>query len=152
LFTRDGRMHAGTDGTLLDPNGNAVQSGDGQPIQLPENYQQVEIKGDGTVTVRVNNQSQDIGQIGLFRSSDPLVMRKNGDNLFTAPPAAMQPVDSGDPTARLVQGSLEGSTVQPVKEIANMTELSRAYEQLQTLLSDDNDRESKMIDALGKPS
>ncbi len=152
LFTRDGRMHAGTDGTLLDPNGNAVQSGDGQPIQLPENYQQVEIKGDGTVTVRVNNQSQDIGQIGLFRSSDPLVMRKNGDTRFTAPPAALQPVDSGDPTARLVQGSLDGSTVQPVKEIANMTELSRAYEQLQTLLSDDNDRESKMIDALGKPS
>ena len=51
-----------------------------------------------------------------------------------------------------MQGSLEGSTVQPVKEIANMTELSRAYDRLQTLLSDDNDRESKMIDALGHPS
>ena len=152
MYTRDGQMHAGTDGTLLNSNGNAVQSADGQPIQLPDSYQQVEIKGDGTVTVRVNNQSQDVGQIGMFRSSDPLVMRKSGDNLFTASPAAMQPIDTNDPTTRLVQGSLEGSTVQPVKEIANMTELSRAYERLQTLLSDDNDRESKMIEALGKPS
>jgi flagellar basal-body rod protein FlgF len=47
---------------------------------------------------------------------------------------------------------LEGSTVQPVKEIANMTELSRAYEQLQSLLSDDNDREAKMIQTLGAPA
>ncbi len=33
-----------------------------------------------------------------------------------------------------------------------MTELSRAYEQLQSLLSDDNDREAKMIQTLGAPA
>lgn len=152
LYTRDGRMHTGPDGTLLDGNGNAIQSGDGQPIQLPEDYQLVLIKGDGTVTVRVNNQPQDVGQIGLFRPNDPLGLRKNGDGMLTAPPGSMQTVDTADPSSRLVQGSLEGSTVQPVKEIANMTELSRAYERLQTLLTDDNDRESKMIEALGHPT
>jgi flagellar basal body rod protein FlgG len=35
-----------------------------------------------------------------------------------------------------------------MSEIANMTELSRAYERLQSMLSDENDREQKMIDAL----
>jgi len=149
FYSRDGRIHTGTDGTLLDVNGNAVQGSDGQPIQLPDNYQQVEIKGDGTVTVRVNNQSQDVGQIGLFKPNDPLLLRKSGNGMLTAPPSAMQPLDQGDTSSHLIQGSLEGSTVQTVTEIANMTELSRAYDRLQTLLSDDNDRESKMIDALG---
>jgi flagellar basal-body rod protein FlgF len=151
-YSRDGRMHLGTDGTLLDSKGNAVQSSDGQPIQLPDIYDNLVIRGDGSVTVTVNNRAQEVGQIGLFHATDQLSLRKSGDNMLTAPPGAMQPLDQGDPSARLVQGSLEGSTVQPVKEIANMTELSRAYDRLQTLLSDDNDRESKMIDALGHPS
>lgn len=110
------------------------------------------IRGDGSLTVTVNHHEQEVGQIGLFRASDPLSLRKSGDNMLSAAPGAMQPLDQGDPGARLVQGSLEGSTVQPVKEIANMTELSRAYDRLQTLLTDDNDRESKMIDALSHPS
>ena len=33
-YRRDGRMHSGTDGTLLDVNGDAVQGSDGQPIQF----------------------------------------------------------------------------------------------------------------------
>ena len=151
-YSRDGRMHLGTDGTLLDSNGNAVQSPDGQPIQLPDDYDNLVIRGDGSLTVTVNKRTQEVGQIGLFHASDPLSLRKSGDNMLSAPPGAMQPLDQGDPGARLVQGSLEGSTVQPVKEIANMTELSRAYDRLQTLLTDDNDRESKMIDALSHPS
>lgn len=151
-YSRNGQMHAGADGTLFDPNENAVQGSDGQPIQLPDDYQQVQIKGDGTVSVMVNNRLQDVGQIGLFKPSDPLLLRKSGDGMLTAPATAMQPLDQDDLSSRLVQGSLEGSTVQPVAEIANMTELSRAYDRLQTLLSDDNDRESKMIEALGHPS
>jgi flagellar basal-body rod protein FlgF len=63
----------------------------------------------------------------------------------------MRPVDPDSHGTRLVQGAIEGSTVQPVKEIANMTELSRSYERLQTMLSDDNDREQKMIQTLGTP-
>lgn len=40
-YSRDGRMHLGTDGTLLNSNGNAVQSPDGQPIQLPDDYEKI---------------------------------------------------------------------------------------------------------------
>lgn len=148
-YTRDGQMHTGSDGTLLDSGGRSVLGPDSQPIQLPEGYTDVEIKGDGTINAKVNDQFQQVGQIGMFRAANALAVTKAGDGLFVAPPGSMQPVDSDDTTTRMVQGSIEGSTVQPVKEIANMTQLSRAYEQLQNLISDDNDREQKMIDALG---
>ena len=87
-----------------------------------------------------------------IRPTDPLALRKTGDGQLTDPWNRMQPIEAGDPASHLMQGALEGSTVQPVREIANMTELGRAYEQLQTLFSDDNDRERKMIAALGRPA
>jgi flagellar basal body rod protein FlgG len=39
-----------------------------------------------------------------------------------------------------------------MKEIANMTELTRAYERLQSMLQNESDRERKMIDTLGHPT
>jgi flagellar basal-body rod protein FlgF len=151
-YTRDGRLQVAADGTLTDSGGRPVLSPDGTPIQLPPDYTNLEIKADGTTSATVNGVSQDVGQIGTFRPNDPQIVRKSGDGLFAASPNAMQSIETDDRSSRLIQGALEGSTVQPVKEIANMTELSRAYEQLQTLLSDDNDREAKMIQTLGAPA
>jgi flagellar basal-body rod protein FlgF len=151
-YTRDGRLQVSADGTLTDSGGRPVLDPDGTPIQLPSAYTAVEIRGDGSISATVNSVAQQVGQIGTFRPNDPQTLRKSGDGLLVAPPGTMQAIETGDPNSRLVQGSLEGSTVQPVKEIANMTELSRAYEQLQTLLSDDNDREQKMIQTLGSPT
>jgi flagellar basal-body rod protein FlgF len=112
----------------------------------------VQTKSNGNIKVLVNNRQQDIAQIGVFKSTNPIAIRKGGDGLLTAPDGNMQPVTPDEGGARIVQGSLEGSTVQPMKEIANMTELSRAYERLQTVLSNESDREQKMIDALGRPT
>ncbi len=150
LYTRDGHLQLGQDGALLSSSGLPVLGPDGQPIQIPPNAEQPEIKADGDITVKVNGTSQQVGQIGMFRPTDPLAMRKAGGSLFSAPASAMQPIESGDRGASIVQGGLEGSTVQPVTEIANLTELGRAYDRLQTLLTDDNDREQKMIQTLGQ--
>ena len=151
LYTRDGHLQVGQDGTLEDDRGRPILGADSQPIQLPSNFSQPEIKADGTLRVRVNGAPQQVGQIGLFRASDPLDMRKSGSGLLTDPAGTMQTVDpTQDPSAYIVQGALEGSTVQPITEIANLTDLSRAYERLQNLLSDDNDREQKMIQVLGE--
>ncbi|PPQ27623.1 flagellar basal-body rod protein FlgF [Rhodopila globiformis] len=151
-YTRDGRLHAAPDSTLVDHTGRPVLNTNGTPIQLPQGYTALDIKGDGTIYATVNNATVQVDTIGMSRPTDPMTMRKSGDGLLTAPANGMQPIDAGDPHCQLIQGSLEGSTVQPVTEIANMTELSRAYEQLQTLLSDDNDREQKMIETLGTPA
>jgi flagellar basal-body rod protein FlgF len=150
LYTRDGHLQVGQDGNLISSTGLPVLGPDNQPIQIPPNASKVQIKGDGDITVQVNGVSQQVGQIGIFRPTDPLALRKTGGTLLSAPAGAMQSVESGDRRSNIVQGGLEGSTVQPVAEIANLTELSRAYDRLQTLLSDDNDREQKMIQTLGQ--
>jgi flagellar basal body rod protein FlgG len=142
-------MKVSSDGTLTDGAGRPVLGVDGSPIQLPAGFQDVQIKSNGNIKVLVNNRLQDIAQIGVFKPTNAIAMRKGGDGLLTAPDGEMQPTTPDQGGARIVQGSLEGSTVQPMKEIANMTELSRAYERLQSVLTSENDREQKMIDALG---
>jgi flagellar basal-body rod protein FlgF len=149
-YTRDGRLHVSSDYTLVDVAGNPFQGEDGQPIQLPANFRDLTIRGDGSISVRVDGAEQEVGRLGSFRPADPLALRKAGNGQLTAPAGGMTAIETGDPNSSIVQGALEGSTVQPIVEIANMTELSRAYERLQTLLSDDNDRERKMIDQLGR--
>jgi flagellar basal-body rod protein FlgF len=151
-YTRDGHLHLGPDQTLVDGNGHAVLDDSGQPIQLPQDFQNLTIRGDGSMRVWVNGASQELARIGTFRANDPLSYRKTGDGMLTAPANGVVPIDAGDAASSIVQGALEGSTVKPVLEIANMTDLSRAYERLQTLISDDNDRERQMIQALGAPT
>jgi flagellar basal-body rod protein FlgF len=147
-YTRNGHFRVGNDGSLVDANGRTVLSVDGNPIQMPEGFEDPVIKANGNIKVTVNGRAQDVGQIGVFKPSDSNAVRKGGDGLLTAPQNEMQPATEDD-GVRVVQGSIEGSTVQPMKEVANMTELSRAYERLQTILSNESDRERKMIDALG---
>jgi flagellar basal-body rod protein FlgF len=149
-YTRDGRLHISADNSLLDVSGNPYLGEDGQPIILPENFRDIVIRGDGSIRVVVNGAPQEVGRLATYRAVDPLTMRKDGDGRLNGPAGGMVPIEAGDRQSTIVQGSLEGSTVQPVVEIANMTELSRAYDRLQSLLSDDNDRERKMIDQLGR--
>jgi flagellar basal-body rod protein FlgF len=151
-YTRNGHLRVGPDGTLVDADGRTVLGVDGSPIQMPDGFEEPEVKNNGKLRVTVNGRQQDVAQIGVFRPTSPNLVRKAGDGLLTAPQGEMQPISPDDGGARIVQGSIEGSTVQPMKEIANMTELSRAYERLQTMLQNESDRERKMIDALGHPS
>ncbi len=149
-YSRDGRLHASPDNTLVSTGGRPVLGEDGGPISLPEHYSSLTIKGDGSISVVVDGTEEQVGRLATSRPGNPLGMRKTSDGLFSADPASMTPIDGEDAASRVVQGTLEDSTVQPVREIANMTELSRAYDRLQTLLSDDNDRERSMIAALGR--
>jgi flagellar basal-body rod protein FlgF len=148
-YSRNGHLRVGPDGTLVDASGRTVLGADSAPIQMPDGFEDPEIKNNGKLIVTVNGRQQDVGQIGVFRATNPNLVRKAGDGLLTAPQSEMQPITPDDGGARIVQGSVEGSTVQPMKEIANMTELTRAYERLQTMLQNESDRERKMIDTLG---
>ena len=128
--------------------GLPVLGSDGSPITIPDGYTELQIKDNGSIKAMVNQRLVDVAQIGVFRPDNPSLVSKGGGDLLTAPQDMMQPVTPNDGGARIVQGALEGSTVKPMSEIANMTELSRAYERLQSMLSDESDREHKMIDAL----
>lgn len=150
MYSRDGRLQISPQGTLVDQAGRAVVDSGGAAIQIPDGASDIKILGDGTLSVRANGVLQEVGQIGLFKSATPDALLKTGSGLIDGAAGGMQPLGPGDPSVRLVQGSIETSGVQPVRELANMTQLTQAYARLQKLISDDNDRERSMIEQLGK--
>lgn len=150
-YTRDGRMSLDADQTLVDAHGNPYLSNSGMPIQIPMYSTDIKVLGDGTITVlTAQHVLQQVDQIGLFRSARPIGVRKLGDGEIDGTDAVIRPVPIGDTKTRIVQGTVENSSVEAVSEMTRMTDLSQAYTRMQNLISDDNSREQNMISQLGK--
>ncbi len=122
-YTRDGRFTVNENNELvMVANGGRakVLGENGLPIVLAPNAGKTEIAADGTI--RQDNVAVD--KVGLVEFADRNTLRKVGGNLFTATAGAGQPAQSSS----LMSGVVEGSTVDPVAGLAEMIEVSRAYQ------------------------
>jgi flagellar basal-body rod protein FlgF len=91
-YTRDGQFTESPQGTLVDANGNAVLSQQGQPIK---------VGSDGTVAA---------SSLGLYNVAKPV---PEGNNLFSGSA-------SGKATGIIQSGTLEGSSVDSATTLVNM--------------------------------
>lgn len=137
-YSRGGRLQLAADGTLTDSAGRPLLDDAGAPIALPAADGEVSIAADGTVSTRTGP----IARIGLARFADPRALRPRGDGLWTT---AEAPLPS---TARLVQGMLEGSNVEPVLEMTRLIETTRAFEGTQRLIETHHDLERRAVERL----
>lgn len=121
-YTRFGSMMVDAQGTLVTSNGRQVM-GDGGPITIPPNTE-VSIGVDGTVSARgVNGRSTAVGKLKLVTPEGQL--SRSDDGLFRSPDGAELPADAA---ARLQEGALEGSNVNPIETMVQMIAASRQYE------------------------
>ena len=60
------------------------------------------------------------------------------------------PVDA--PDARIRQGMLEGSNVNPLLEITNLIEIQRAYERVTRMIENASDLSKRAVERLGRAS
>lgn len=128
-YTRDGsfkldstRRMVTTDGYPLEPE-----------IIIPEQAtsDSITIAADGQVSVKINNQNQDVGQITLARFVNPAGLSAQGKNLFLTTDASGDAIVGNpgeDGAGTLAQSTLEMSNVQIVEEMVNMIIAQRAYE------------------------
>lgn len=111
LYTRAGNFRVDREGYLTNPQGLRV---------LDENLRDIRIEGsptldsDGSVFVDGNR----ITRLGLFDLTNP---QKVGRDLYTG---QAQPSTN----ARVLQGFLEGSNVNPIMEMAGLIQVHRAHE------------------------
>lgn len=129
-LTRAGAFTPDANGDLVTMDGYRVLDAGGAPVFIPPNTN-VAIGRDGTMSVEGNP----IGQIGLWQPVDPLQIRREDGVRFVS--------DAGvEPTleARVLQGFLEHSNVEPLGQIARMIEVQRAYELGQKFLENEHER------------
>ena len=116
-------------GQLVTGDGYAVDPA----ITFPQDTLDIVINQSGEVYAKVASQPapQLLGQLSLVNFADDAGLSPLGNNLYRETAASGQPIAgvAGDPGfGKLSQGYLEGSNVDPVKEITELISAQRAYE------------------------
>lgn len=137
-LTRAGAFSASAEGDLVTYDGFRVLDAGGAPLFIPPN-EQISVAADGTLSARAGP----LGQIGLVRPNDPLDMVREDGVMFRAE-SGFEPSE----TARVLQGFLENSNVNPIGQLARMIEVQRAYELGQSFLESEDERVRTALKAL----
>ncbi|MGX1101210.1 flagellar basal-body rod protein FlgG [Amorphus sp. MBR-141] len=129
LYTRAGAFNKGPEGQLVTIDGYAVQPA----IIFPDDTTDITINESGEIYSHVASQQDPLllGQLTLVSFANPAGLEPLGDNLYRETAASGQPLEgvaAEDGLGKIHQGYLEGSNVDPVKEITELISAQRAYE------------------------
>lgn len=130
-LTRAGAFSPSAEGELVTFDGFRVLDAGGAPLFVPPGTTGLAVSNDGTLSAG----GVPLGQLGLVRPIAPLDMVREDGVMFRAD-AGYEPSEN----ARVLQGFVEGSNVNPITEIARMIEVQRAYEMGQSFLKSEDER------------
>jgi flagellar basal-body rod protein FlgF len=141
-FTRDGRFALNAQRQLVDVAGDQVLSNGGQPIVIDPTKAPPQIARDGTIS----QEGQILGKVGVFRFADSSQLAKEGNGLFNA--AGQAP--AVDTKTMIEQGMLENANVDAIQQMTRMIAVSRAYEQVSSMMDQTSATSDQSIQRLGR--
>ncbi len=146
VYTRDGRMQMTSEGELRTMNGYPMMDPGGATIVLDPNGGAPWIGADGSIT----QDGRPIGSIGVFQiPNEAKLSRFENSGVTTDLPAAAVFEAS---EIRVLQGHTEGSNVNPIMELTKLINVSRTFEQANSLLDKSESSLEKAIRSLGDTS
>ena len=134
------------DGTAYTRNGNFFVNSEGElvlgvkdgprlipPVTIPPDAVEINISLDGTISVLRAGQTAhtNVGQLRLFRFINAQGLTLLGGSLYQQTEASGEPLESApgeDAAGETLQGHLEGSNVDPVKELVTLIKTQRSFE------------------------
>lgn len=136
-YSRNGAFSVDSEGRLVNANGQPVLGA----------YGHIYVDGPFVVDEQGNvlQDGEIINTLDIVRFSDKSMLVKIGDDLFAA----------GDQEAeipvhpRVLQGHLESSNVNPVKEMVDLITVVRAYEVMQKVIQAEDQTLDKLINQAG---
>jgi flagellar basal-body rod protein FlgF len=137
-YTRDGSFTTDTSGKLVTTDGNAVLGTKG-PIILGKSS--FEIESDGSVL----QDGKVIDKLLMQSFTDTKTLRKFGNNLMETTPQSVTTAFSG----KVIQGSVEKSNVNVIKEMVDMITVMRSYEANQKLIQAQDETLDKVVNEVG---
>jgi flagellar basal-body rod protein FlgF len=143
-YTRDGRFRTDDTGRITTQKGDVVADEGGGEITIdPTKPGEISISPDGVVS----QGTERIGKVGVFKFDSLSALEKTGDNLYQN---ASNQQPSAAPDAKIRQGMLESSNVNPIVQITRMIEVNRAYEQVSQMMNNEADLSRNSVARLGK--
>jgi flagellar basal-body rod protein FlgG len=128
LYSRAGNFKLDADRNIVTANGDKLQP----EMTIPENTVSINIDANGTVTVfDPEGTGTSLGAIELYTFPNPAGLFSQGHNLYRATDGSGEGVSGtpgSDGVGTIVQGFVEVSNVDVVKEMVSMIMAQRAYE------------------------
>ena len=114
--------------------------GQGGPINFGPSEYDLRIAADGTVTSDQGTR----GRLRQVRFADPTTLVSEGNNLVSSTAAPQPPL----PGSKFETGALERSNVKAVSELTRLMEVQRAYQDVASMITRNDDLRSKAISRL----
>lgn len=152
-YTRNGRLQTNADGELVTPTGLKILGDNGQSLRIPQGSTLVKFNPNGLVEAQLPAVGgafpvfQAVGRIQVVTFENQQEMRQSERGLFLG---AGEAIPSQD--ARIAQGLVEESNVQPIFEITRMIDVTRSFASGNSMLESEHERQRKMIQMMGRSS
>ena len=140
-YTRSGQFQLRADRTIVTGSGAEVMSEGGAPITAISGPGAITINRDGTI---VQGDSS-LGKLAVRKFPNNAALSPLAGGLFAANGTAPQSVEAPE----LMQGYVEGSNVNALREMVDLVVISRAYEANQRIIKAVDDQMQKTLDAIG---
>ncbi len=141
-YTRNGHFQLDSTGQIVTSQGYPVLSDGGSPLVVPEGSGDITIGADGAVSTL---QGQ-VGKLGLVTFPDQQAMTETVGGYFMTDQASEPAPDD----TKLMQGSLEGSNIEPIIEITRLISSQHSIEYTKAFVDTLAQQTSTAIDHLGK--
>ncbi len=141
-LTRDGRFTLTEAGDLVTLKGYPVLDAGGAPIQVNDDSP-IEVGADGAI----HQNGVQVAALGLYEADFSAGFARS-DNSAVIPAIQPEPVvDRMD--VGVMQGYVEQSNVNPVQEMSQLIQVSRAFENISALMRDSESSLDEAIKTLG---
>ncbi len=140
-YTRNGHFRFDDQGQVVTQDGYTLLS-DGGAISLQPQDGDLRVGADGSLSTAI----QRLGKLRVVNFENERALKKAGAGLYEAPPGVNSTTVA---TARVRQGMIEKSNVEPVIEIARMMEVMRAYQATAELTKSEENLLKQAIQQLG---
>ncbi len=144
-LTRDGRLARGPDGLL-------VRATDGKVV-LDENQRVIRLPDRGAIHIDARGEIRidgvRVARLALVRVDDPSGLRPAGEGMY-APDQRAMTGGLERASGTIVQGAIEGSGVNPISAMMEMTAASRAFEANIGMIAQQDRLIERAINGLGR--
>ena len=140
-LTRAGSFTPSAEGELVSHDGARLLDAGGAPVFVPTNARSIALSADGTLSA----DGVPLTQVGLYMPADPNQLSRQKGVRF-AVEGEVVPAEE----AKILQGFVENSNVNPITEIARMIEVQHAYQQGQNFLEKEDERIRSVLQTLGR--
>ncbi len=160
-YSRDGSFTLNQDGILVTHNGNPVMGQNGL-IKVQQNNFIVNEKGEIVVNGDLSANPRDVVSLGSNNWSNPVVIdklkvvdfdnireiKKEGDSMYRETEFSGPAVPASE--VKVVQGFLEKSNINIVREMVDMIEVQRSYEANQKTVTSHDQTLGKLINEVAR--